>query len=324
MKAYTLEEVSKKINLAPKIIRQWEKNLHDLLDIPRSKQGDRIYSDAEIQRLLEIKQLYEKKFSKEKIRHWLQKKMEPEDQMVQENSSKLIEQKETQAYSMEVNGETETQAHSQKVFFKTDSLNGKTEPMTPQAAEHTPTQNAQAFFETIETYKKNFLNEVKEEIRNVVKKEVVEEVKKEISKGNLVTVRTISDSIYKSTAHTRSDIEELSKSLEKASEQTMDKLEDLANHIQYTVKETSDEIAGLSKQLKQSTEEISYYIDLTNNEISQLTECFVNEREILIEDREELRNEISQREEAFRQMLTNFREAAAAKNKSWWKFWANL
>jgi DNA-binding transcriptional MerR regulator len=313
LRAYTLKEVSKKINLAPGTIRQWEKDLNDLLDIPRSKQGARIYSDAEIEQLLEIKQMYGKKFSKEKIRQWLQKKLESENQEITEASPNSIGITEASADSF---GNTKTAANSLEVITET----------VPPAEVSDHQQNTQLFFEAMDTYKKNFLNEVKEEIRSVVRKEVLDEVKKEISKGSLLTVKTLSDSIYKSTATTKAEIEELTETFEKASELTADKLQYLANNIKYASLDTSDEILTLSKQLIDTSEEISHYIDLTNNEISQLAEVISKDREMLIEEREELReelrHEISQREAAFQQMLTNFRDAAAAKGKSWWKFWA--
>lgn len=305
MRTYTLKEVSKKINIAASVIRQWEKELNDLLDIPRSKQGARIYSDAEIEKLLEIKQMYEKKSSKENIRQWLQKKSEHEKQEIPDSPKNTSGLGDISANTI---GITETPANSIEVITDT--------PVLDQL------QNTQPFFEAMDTYKKNFLNEVKEEIRSVVRKEVLEEVKKEISNGNLRTVRTISDSIYKSTANTKAEIEYLTETIEKASELTADKLQYLANNIKYASLETSDEILSLQKQLMDTSEEISHYINQTNNEISQLTEVISKERELLIEDRKELRHEINQREAAFQHMLTNFREAAAAKNKSWWKFWA--
>ena len=55
MKAYTLKEVSKIINITTSTLMSLGKRLSDLLEIPRSKQGATIYSDDEINKLLEIK-----------------------------------------------------------------------------------------------------------------------------------------------------------------------------------------------------------------------------------------------------------------------------
>ena len=48
MRTFTLKEVSKKINVKPAILRKWEKELEEYLDIPRTRQGARIYSELEL------------------------------------------------------------------------------------------------------------------------------------------------------------------------------------------------------------------------------------------------------------------------------------
>jgi len=291
MKTYTLKEVSKKINVSPGILRQWESDFEDLLDIPRTKQGARIYTDLEIDLLLEIKGMADKKVSKEMIRQGMQKVEVPE----QEETLPSPE------LSLEIISEDE---------------------ITPVAMEESVLKNSELFFEAMETYKRTFLNEVKNEIRSVVRKEVLEEVKKEISKGTYVTVKTISDSIYKSTATTKAEIEELTDTLEKASEVTADSLQYLANNITAASHETSEEIYALSKQLSETSEELSHYVGLTNTEISSLADTFSKEREILLEERDQYLQEVTQREIAFQQMLTSFRDVAASKEKKWWKFWS--
>ena len=73
MRTYTLKEVSKKINVSPGIIRQWEKDLEGLLVIPRTKQGARFYSKNEINQLMEIQQLYESHLGKDAVREAYEK-----------------------------------------------------------------------------------------------------------------------------------------------------------------------------------------------------------------------------------------------------------
>ncbi|MFK9092856.1 MerR family transcriptional regulator [Bacillus salipaludis] len=291
MKTYTLKEVSKKINIAPGIVRQWEKEFVDFLDIPRTKQGARIYTDLEIDLLLEIKQLVDKKESKDMIRQCLQKIQEPVD---------------------------EEFPHEPEVSLEIISE----EAITPVSIEEITLKNSELFFEAMETYKKTFLNEVKDEIRSVVRKEVLEEVKKEITKGTYYTVKSISDSVYKSTANTKAEIHELSKTLEKATEVTADSLQYLANNIANVSIETTEEIFSLSKQLAETSNELSHYVDVTNNEISSLSEAISLDREFFVEERNQFRYEVTQRELAFQQMLTSFRDVAAAKDKKWWKFWS--
>ena len=273
------------------MVRQWEKDFVDFLDIPRSKQGARLFTDLEIDLLLEIRQLAEKKETKEMIRQWMQKRPE----------SVIKEISPIPEVSLEIISE---------------------EAITPVPVEESAIKDTELFFEAMETYKKTFLNEVKDEIRSVVRKEVLEEVKKEITKGTYCTVKSISDSIYKSTANTKAEIQDLSTTFEKASEVTADSLKYLANNITNLSLETSEEIFSLSKQLFKTSEELSYSVDVTNTEISSLSETITKDREFLLEERNQYRHEVTQRELVFQQMLTSFRDVAAAKEKKWWKFWS--
>jgi DNA-binding transcriptional MerR regulator len=290
MKTYTLKEVSRKINIAPGMLRQWEKDFDETLEIPRSKQGARIYSELLIDQLEEIKQMTTKKLSKDQIRQAMK------------NGQKA-------------GGEDRTKTAEV-------SLEIIAEPVPPIAVDENAPNNADLFFEAMETYKKYFLNEVKDEIRNVVRKEVVDELKKEISKGTLITVKSLSDSIYKSTANTKADLVELSETIEKSSELTADSLLYLSNSIANVSLETSEEIHTLSRKLSEASEELSHYADTTNNEISSLTEAISTDREFFVEERNQYRIEITQRERAFQQMLVSFRDVAAAKEKKRWKFWS--
>jgi DNA-binding transcriptional MerR regulator len=72
LRTYTLKEVSKKINVPTSTLKQWEKDLSSVLLIPRSKQGARIYSDHEIDVLLEIKHCEDNDLGEEEIRERLQ------------------------------------------------------------------------------------------------------------------------------------------------------------------------------------------------------------------------------------------------------------
>ncbi len=305
MKTYSLKEVAKKINIAPGIIRQWEKEFNELLEIPRSKQGARIYSDTEIILLLEIKEMYLQKLSKERIRKSLQKK--------------LILEKEAEPQIAKISKKPEADKISNPSLEIV-----ATETVTPVSVHKETRTNTNQIFEAVDTFKNNFINEVKEEIRTVVRKEIMEEVKREISKGTLTTVKTLSDSIYKSTAHTKAEIEGLSETVEQAAELTVDRLQYLSNSIKDVSLETSDEISTLSKQLADTTNDLAHSIDYTNTELTNLTEAISLDREFFVEERQQYIHEIRQREAAFQQMLINFREVAASKEKKWWKFWSQI
>jgi DNA-binding transcriptional MerR regulator len=289
MKTFTLKEVSKKINATPGMLRKWEKEFAELLTIPRTKQGARIYTESEINQLAEIKHLYTQKFTSEMVRRELENKNKAEPLEIAEPPTNTI-----------------------AVISDKDLT---------LPADESAMMKADLFFEAMDTYKQTFLDEVREEIRNVLRKEVVEEVKKEIKNGTLTTVKSLSDSIYKSTANTKADLEEISENLERVSEQTSESLQYLSNSITNVSIETSEEIYTLSKQLTDSTDELSRFVSITNNEMVNLNESIVKEREVLIQDREQYRHEIRQREADFQDMLVSFRDVAASKEKKWWKFW---
>jgi DNA-binding transcriptional MerR regulator len=286
MKTFTLKEVSKKINVPPATLRKWEKDLEEVLVIPRAKQGARLYTDLEINLLLEIKEMTANKYTNQMIIESFQKKMTPPV-------------------------EEETNA---PLAIVSDTI-------TSIPNNETEIQTADQFFDAMDTYKQTFLNEVKDEIRSVLRKEVVEEFRKEISKGTLVTVKTLSDSIYKSSAHTQAELEEISDQIEQVSERTTERLRYLSDSITHASIETSEEIYTLSKQLSESTEELANYVTSTHSEITNLAETIESEREDSKIEREQYLHEIRQREAAFQNMLSSFRDVAAAKEKKWWKFW---
>lgn len=290
MKTFTLKEVSKKINVPPATLRKWEKDLNEILIIPRTKQGARLYSDLEINLLMKIKEMTINQYNNEMIIEALQNKMEPPNE----------EESNTPNSSLAIVPET----------------------ITPISNNETAIETADQFFDAMDTYKQTFLNEVKDEIRSVLRKEVVEEFRKEISKGTLVTVKTLSDSIYKSSANTQAELEEISDQLEQVSERTTERLRYLSDSITHASIETSEEIYTLSKQLSESTEELANYVTNTHSEISSLAEAIESEREDSKMEREQYLHEIRQREAAFQNMLSSFRDVAAAKEKKWWKFWS--
>lgn len=234
VRSYTIKEVSKMVNVPPGTLRQWEKDLLGLLTIPRTKQGARFYTENEIELLGKIKHMRDKNLSKDMIRELFQKHLDVNSEAGSEPfeaSIALVQQKNEEA---------------------------STPPLQGNA------QNLDNFFEAMEVYKQNLLRDVKEEIRNGIRKEVLEDVKKEISKGSLHTVRSLSDSIYKSSEKTKGEIKELSSSIEKASEQTSETVRALSHNIVKTSKGTSEKITSLADRLSESSE-------LTSESIKTLT-----------------------------------------------------
>ncbi|QED47960.1 MerR family transcriptional regulator [Cytobacillus dafuensis] len=301
VKAYTIKEVSKILNVPPGTLRQWEKDLEGLLTIPRSKQGARFYTDDEIKLLDTIKQMRDKNLSKDMIRELLQRNLV---------------------------SDTDSVPHITSLSPISNDI--QTESEKDQAA---------LFLLAMDTFKEQLINDVRNEIRTGIRKDVLEEVKKEVSKGSLHTVKSLSDSIYKANEKTKLEIHELSNHLHNASEQTSESLGTLTKRVAKASKGTSEQIRYLANRVTESSEAASeefktmiHYIsssaEVTHTEISALIETLNSDREIYIEtinrEREQYWDELNQREMMFQDMIVNFRSAAAAaeqKTKPWWKFW---
>ncbi|KIY21008.1 MULTISPECIES: MerR family transcriptional regulator [Mesobacillus] len=316
IKAYTIKEVSKKINVPTGTIRQWEKDLSGLLVVPRTKQGARFYTDFEIDQLVKIKQMRDKNLSKDMIKDLLQHHM-----------------KSNQAADEEYNP-TNT------------SLSLPSESSGTSLAD---SQNEyEAFLKAMDQYKDILIDEVKAEIRNSIRKEVLEEVKKEISKGSLTTVKSLSDSIYKTGERTNEHIMELSEIVNRNSKENSnmtktykganEKIIKLTSKVDQLSSGTNRDLSILAKRLDETTETVSEefkiladYVsnsrETTNQELTNLNQVISQEREYFVHtlqnEREELTREIRRREEMFKDMVDNFRETAVSKQakRNWWKIW---
>lgn len=301
VKAYTVKEVSKMIGVPPGTLRQWEKDLEGLLVIPRTKQGARFYTDEEIGMLNTVKQMREKSLSKEVIRELFQKHLDSK------GGSEVLE----------------------------------TSPaLKPAEMDLAPVKSdIKEFTLAMEEFRNQLIDDVRTEIRTTIRKEVLEEVKKEISKGSLNTVKSLSDSIYKTNERTKEEIQELSKSIHKTSEETSETLGTLSRRISKSTKGTSEQIRNLTKRMADSSEAASeefktmiHYIsssaEVTHTEISALIDTLNTDREIYLEtinkEREQYWQDVNQREMMFQDLIVNFRSAAAAEEentKPWWRFW---
>ena len=235
MRSYTIKEVSKMMNVPAGTLRQWEKDLTGLLIIPRTKQGARFYTDTEINLLQKIKQMKDKNLGKEMIRELIQK-------------------------HFEVVSEVHSEPSGTSLAVVTPA------PKTEDIAINSQSRSLDEFFESMEVYRQTLLREVKEEIRNGIRKEVLEDVKKEISKGSLHTVKSLSDSIYKSSEKTKAEIKDLSTTINNTAEHTTDTVRNLSHNITKASKGTSEKLSVLANQLSNSSEQTSETVKtLTRN-----------------------------------------------------------
>ncbi|WP_313800851.1 MerR family transcriptional regulator [Cytobacillus sp.] len=299
-KSYAIKDAAKKLSISPSKLRQWEKDLDGLLIIPRTKQGTRYYTDDEISLLETIKQLYDKSLSKDMIRGIIEKDFQ-----------------------------------LQKVASIEPSLTS----IVPEKIASEPNRNdIDQFLTAMKSWKDEIIDDVRNEIRHRVRKEIIDDIKKEILKGSVHTVKSLSDSIYKSNERTIAEIDNLSSDLHKISEDTAEKLGTLSKRIAKSSKGTTEQLRNLTHRVADSSEAaaeefktmihyISSSAEVTHTEISALIETLNTDREIYLEtihrEREEYWKDVNKREVMFQDMILSFRSAAASQEKKgqWWKFW---
>ncbi|MDF2903731.1 MAG: hypothetical protein K0S25_1369 [Bacillus sp. (in: firmicutes)] len=329
LKTYTIQEASKLINVPTGTIKRWEKDLSEFINIPRTKQGARFFSENEITLLKEIKLLRDNNTSLGKIAE-IFKIQSGTDLTVPVEEKIKIEEVETSIITVS----------------------------SPPQVETKESPNLEDFFRIMDVYKENLLDEVKTEIRTGIRKEVLEEVKKEISKGSVQTVKSLSRSIYKLGENSKSEIQELSNIMMESSENTSETLESLSknllhasDHTSKTVESLTTRIAKVSENTSKTLETISngfmqasehasktletistsfvQATDDTKYEISHLVDSLNKDRELYIEtlqeERKHFTKEIRSREATFQNLVTTFRNTAVGKehqeNRKWWKFW---
>ena len=284
LRAYSIKEVSRRINVPAGTIRQWEKDLNGILIIPRSKQGARFYTEVEIAILKRIKEMRDKNLSKEIIKDMLQKHLNQEKQPVSEPPSERSE----------------------------TSLAVVEKPAEPKMEE---------FLVAMDDYKNRLIKEMSAELRNN-RHLVIEEVKKEISQGSLDTIKGLSKTIQRSNIKTNGELRKLSLNVSKASERTSETFGALTTSI---AKSSEGAFESFSKRISEAAADgyrdlladLSASVTEAQQEIKNVSEAMYQDREQYFEtmnnELDQYRSDIRQREEAFKQMVMSFRDAAPTK-----------
>lgn len=318
MKAYSIYEASKKLTTSPNRLKKWEKELKDVLYIPRSKNGSRFYTDKEIALLLEAKNLYDKKLPKKEVKEKLTMILQPKQEQQEEKEEAI---QETAEISLEL----------------VEEIKPVSTAFTPSAAE----QNIQILLHSLETYKQDFLEEVKEEIRTGLRGEVLDHIKEEIKAGQAQSAITISTTIERKNEELkdqlkdefRENIDDLTDVIHSNSHKSHTEYEDIRSTIKTLSKISKAErktyskqwtsTASSSKEIKSMIEHLSKSNAEINKSVEQLHQNDQLIKENLQKEREQLRKEIREREQNFQNLVQSFRDAAATveKKKQWWKVW---
>jgi DNA-binding transcriptional MerR regulator len=298
LRAYSIKEVSKKINIPTGTIRQWEKDLNGLLVIPRTKQGARFYTEKEIELLRKIKEMRAQNVSKEMIRSLLTKHFSH----TSEDPSETFE-----------------------IAPLPDSQNDISQESKLSM------EDVQAL---MDTYKQELVKEMKNEMSHT-RQQVIEELKKELASSSLHSIKEISKSIQRANDKRKGELQEISGAIIQSSERTSESFEALAEDVMKASEGTYERIAQkVTENHKAATREnnatikrVSKTISDSKKEIQKVVASLESKQENLLETMNELKQsteEIQHREEVFQGMLSSYREVAAAKSKkkSWWKLWS--
>lgn len=292
-RTFSIKQVAKLLNIPVGTLRQWEKDFHGLIIIPRTKQGARYYTEKEIHLLEKVKEMREKNISKEMIRTLLEK------------------------YLQQNQGEENLPAIS---------------IVSEQPPSLSPQLFMQGFQQLLEDYKEEIIEVIRKEVRNQ-QEDIVNEVKKEVATNSLHTIKELSKSIQRANHKRQGEFQVLTDTIEKTSRATQDELGEIHHQIWQTSKTTIDNInRKITETIQKYNRDNKLAVKKASQTINEAAANIYDLKEVVKEDREYIHHtlshiknsieEIEQREEAFQILLQNFREAAPTKGKKRrWRFW---
>lgn len=309
-RAYSIKDVSKKINVPTGTIRQWEKDFTGLLHIPRSKQGARFYTDMEMALLKKIKEMRDKNISREMIRTLLEQHLNGVSQPASETF-----------------GGSEKPGETNEIIAAV--------PIAPASNAPAPeVLKMEEMLTVMENYRQDMIREIKGVIQNG-KTEIVEDLQTVINQGNMHTIQGVAKSIQRSNDKRQAEIQFLNDAIEKASELTFETFGTISDCI---AKASEDTYELLSQQITESSRstmnesknmlsKISRTVKEAQKDITSMSKTFQHEREHMVDvmnlNLQQFTEAVKEREEAFQDMVTGYREAAAAKkHKKWWNVWS--
>ncbi|MGP7815663.1 MerR family transcriptional regulator [Niallia sp. 01092] len=303
MKSYSLFEVSKKLTTSRNTIKKWEKELEDVLLIPRRNNGSRYYTDKELSLLVEAKNLYANNRPKSEVKERLTMLLHPkQEQPCLPSNEEVLHQ----------------QSPNKNAIDEGSAI-----------AEH----NRNVFFSSLEKYKEDFLEEIKEEIQNCIQKDVLENIKQEIRISRSEVASSLSAAIEESNEKIKENMESLASTIHTSVNKSQSNFEELRGNIckltanskaerkTYSKQWTSSHSS--SKEIKSMIEQLSKSNEVINKSVEQLHQNDHYILETLQLEREQLHKEIREREQTFQNLVQSFRNTAAEneKKKQWWHFW---
>lgn len=298
VRAYSIQEVSQLLNIPTGTIRQWEKDLHDLLIIPRTKQGARYYTDREIDILQTIQKLRVQNVGKGMIRTLLERYIN--------NSTPATDNEPIEVVDLMV---------------------------PPSSTSDNNTQALQAISFELQHLKEDVVNEVKREIA-YQRQLLLDEIKHQVAHTSLQTVSEISKSIQRSNDKRKADVQMITDTILSNNKQTSESINEVVSSIStYATSQTGvikKELTGIKEELRLENDQLRANMGQSLADIKNDVRTFAYS---LHEDQQHLRSSVLElreyskdilaREDGFQELVSTFREAAAAKQpkKNWWKWW---
>lgn len=301
-RAYSIQEVSKLLGIPSGTIRQWEKDLSGLLVIPRTKQGARYYTDVEIKLLEKIQAMRAQNVGKGMIRALLEKHLQSPSEPASESFEMVL---------------------SSTDVAEVEAQNEYSPQMTDIQA-------------SLQALKEGVIHEVRREMieqRSIL----LDEIKHELANSSIQTVIDISKSIQRSNDKRKADMQVLTEAIQSNSKYTSETFGTLSETIAKHSKVTSESIEHKIEQMNHAVQlENDQLLSVVSQTVADVKNDVRTVAFSLHEDQQQLResihelqeftSHIHQREEGFQDLVSAFREAAAAKTtkkRSWWKIWAN-
>lgn len=299
MKTYTQKEVSKLLGVPVGTMKRWEKDLEELLTVPRTKQGARYYTEFEITFLQKVKDLRQSS-SMEKIKLSLlensNEELKPLNDLVQPDAqtgddpsfeavlSKELEEgidskpiivhwqkSDLDAAKNRAQLLKETKSEDEKI----NNINIKKQLETKQLSINMQTKEDAEEYETSiitrlsasEVQTKTEPPRLEEffEIMDAYKQSLINEVKLEIRNGiRKEVVEEVKKEISKGSVQT---VKALSNSIYKLGENTRSEIQELSSIISETTENTTENIITLSHIITATSEHTADTIESLSNHL---------------------------------------------------------
>jgi DNA-binding transcriptional MerR regulator len=218
MKTYTMSETAKLLNIPTRTIKQWEKELQSIFQIPRTKQGARILTDHEIHLLKTIQQLYSENKTKREIIDYFSAEKQSQTAL-KEDISPALELQEAILEGEIVEGNSPKKQFMRSLeHWKEDFLHEVHSELVKEVKKEI-SSHAEETVQTITSIISEAQTTVLEKIEQISK-----ETKNELQQAT-TSVKQLHSNVHQLTENTTMKVAELAQSIEQERQLFIDQLE---------------------------------------------------------------------------------------------------